>query len=80
MSDARIKRHSPGEDTPGGYMRTVDPLIGAIPQIDPDLVRHLRAMFPVTQSRSHTLRDYDVQVGQGEVIAYIEKLWKSQQS
>lgn len=85
MSSARLDR-SAGGTTPGGVQnrdttpRTVDPKshLGPIPVVERDLVDHLRLRFPVVLSRGRDPRDYDVLVGQHEVIDYLERLWREQ--
>jgi hypothetical protein len=52
--------------------------LGPIPVVERDLVDHLRLRFPVVLSRGRDPRDYDVLVGQHEVIDYLERLWREQ--
>lgn len=76
----RIDRSLPGDIPPGGTMGRTEDRIGPIPVVERDLIDHLRSRFPVNVTRGRDPRDYDILVGQQEVIEYLSRLWKEQNS
>jgi len=82
----RIQRVAPettvsGATSPKQQVRIEDlGHIGPEPVIEEDLIAYLNRIFPVTVSRSHDLRAYDIMCGQQEVISHLARLRKEQQS
>lgn len=50
------------------------------PIVTPELIAHLRGVFPAALTRSHSDRDAHFVVGQQEVINYLQQLLEQEQN
>lgn len=80
MQSARIKRGGAPESIPLSGVGRPLTAHGGLPYVDDELLRHLQQTFKVSVAEHYTLRDYDLMVGQQQVIAHLRTLWEAQQN
>jgi hypothetical protein len=81
---ARLQRTSPslqgagnGPKIPKGPLSSTDI---KIPYIEADVITHLKHVFQPHVAPDYTLRQYDRQVGHTQVIEYLERLYREQET